>query len=1015
MYWRIGFGNASPIDGILDRKEFTLQNLLDEDELIQEVKSMNKKLVAYLSQPDILKDLLVLLTTEPETSASVERRFKYPFLACEIVCCETGPILDAMFSRDDLMGQLFSFMDGPPPLNPLLAGYFCRVVTSLLNRKTLETYLFMQKTEDLIARLVNHIGTYSIMTLLLKVINPDDVNMVILTSAQKDSVMEWLAQSGLSQQLVNKLEASFDSEIHTNAAEALIGIIAKQLGPGATSAILVQQLQSADTLHQLFVHVLSGSASALVNGLGIICELVDRTKDNTFPISPSSTTAGSPQQENSVKEDQLPPLIVSIIEHIDDFCSLLREYPPTGSMQTTFGPLSPPLGSSRLKVIEFFVQLFSTKFPQVYLHLLKSDALNACLDLFFQYKWNNFLHSSVEKMVSVILESGDEALRNKLIQGSRLVDRILEAVEENKVACSQPKGSRLGYMGFVTRMSNALLKVVTNDASARALLEGNANWQAYADGILAATNTAETRGFGPMPASVSHEENEEDELFGRAELDMEVLSNITDFKPNGGDQRFERYFFDSNDMNEDLDHLPDENENSEFPFDPDVDSEFDASGAFTADDQHGSSETRAFESQSGSSTAATGASAASEMPVWLEREIVDNSKQSSTKKAPSPQKAAQQQRGSTSPRSPDTRPSRPDPHEAQIVEDDDNDDVVLHNTADEDDREVPEEIEGFRGGSGTATTATASRSSYSASPLRNSSTTPLPTPTTTSSITVASVPNPTPSSDAWSEFTSSSANVIALIPQTPSLAPPALPPSALPLAVSVSSSPPPPLPPATTSWTASFDGVPSFEANFDEAFKSITDAAKAAQSSISGFAPTAVTAMEEKDLFGTTTDIAHASSLFDEFTRSQTSPPLSLPDPSSFSSSSSSSSSIPLPPSTTKIPSQPQPFTTSADWAAEFPSFETDGDSIMRDSTVTPPPQSSDASMNDVHPPPPNIIDSAPQLRSSISLFGTIVNQSETTPSPPTDNTSPSCVVASATAEAQQYWSHINHIEAAKE
>jgi serine/threonine-protein phosphatase 6 regulatory subunit 3 len=47
MFWKVtGFSTPSPIDQILDKDEYTLEELLDEDDLIQECKSLNGRLVA---------------------------------------------------------------------------------------------------------------------------------------------------------------------------------------------------------------------------------------------------------------------------------------------------------------------------------------------------------------------------------------------------------------------------------------------------------------------------------------------------------------------------------------------------------------------------------------------------------------------------------------------------------------------------------------------------------------------------------------------------------------------------------------------------------------------------------------------------------------------------------------------------------------------------------------------------------------------------------------------------------
>ena len=49
---------ASPVDSILDKEAYTLEELLDEDELIQECKSLNARLTAYLKQKDTVQKLV---------------------------------------------------------------------------------------------------------------------------------------------------------------------------------------------------------------------------------------------------------------------------------------------------------------------------------------------------------------------------------------------------------------------------------------------------------------------------------------------------------------------------------------------------------------------------------------------------------------------------------------------------------------------------------------------------------------------------------------------------------------------------------------------------------------------------------------------------------------------------------------------------------------------------------------------------------------------------------------------
>jgi serine/threonine-protein phosphatase 6 regulatory subunit 3 len=47
MFWKVaGFAQASPVDQILDKEEYTLEELLAESDIIQECKSLNGRLVA---------------------------------------------------------------------------------------------------------------------------------------------------------------------------------------------------------------------------------------------------------------------------------------------------------------------------------------------------------------------------------------------------------------------------------------------------------------------------------------------------------------------------------------------------------------------------------------------------------------------------------------------------------------------------------------------------------------------------------------------------------------------------------------------------------------------------------------------------------------------------------------------------------------------------------------------------------------------------------------------------------
>ncbi|KAG9549868.1 hypothetical protein KCU77_g20006, partial [Aureobasidium melanogenum] len=59
MFWRFGgYANISSIDSILEKPNVSLDELLDESDLIQELKQNNSKLIEFLREESTLQTLL---------------------------------------------------------------------------------------------------------------------------------------------------------------------------------------------------------------------------------------------------------------------------------------------------------------------------------------------------------------------------------------------------------------------------------------------------------------------------------------------------------------------------------------------------------------------------------------------------------------------------------------------------------------------------------------------------------------------------------------------------------------------------------------------------------------------------------------------------------------------------------------------------------------------------------------------------------------------------------------------
>ncbi|KAJ1018860.1 hypothetical protein NDA16_004664 [Ustilago loliicola] len=105
MFWRFGFSSVSTLETLLDKPNVTLEDVLDEDDLLQECKSQNQKLINFLRQPRIVKRLMehVVGTATVGGTGGKEWeekvKFKYPYVASEVLSCsEVWPIIDAISS-----------------------------------------------------------------------------------------------------------------------------------------------------------------------------------------------------------------------------------------------------------------------------------------------------------------------------------------------------------------------------------------------------------------------------------------------------------------------------------------------------------------------------------------------------------------------------------------------------------------------------------------------------------------------------------------------------------------------------------------------------------------------------------------------------------------------------------------------------------------------------------------------------------------------------------------------------
>jgi SIT4-associating protein SAP185/190 len=214
MFWRFGgYATISTVDTLLDKPDVSLEELLDEAELISELKQHNTKLIEYLREDHILKRLMEYVVApplineedddddadEPDSAArqsddepseekgkhdlldpedldrAEKQRSKLAYIACEILSSETWSILESIMLNEAYLRDFWAFVKRPAPLDSLQAGYFTKVNEVLFDKKTEEMLDFFKSLPDIIPSILQHIDNPMVMDLLLKIISLEKV------------------------------------------------------------------------------------------------------------------------------------------------------------------------------------------------------------------------------------------------------------------------------------------------------------------------------------------------------------------------------------------------------------------------------------------------------------------------------------------------------------------------------------------------------------------------------------------------------------------------------------------------------------------------------------------------------------------------------------------------------------------------------------------------------------------------------------------------------------------------
>ncbi|SAM04452.1 hypothetical protein [Absidia glauca] len=383
MFWRFGFHNPSAVDTLLEREDVLLEEVLEEEELLQEAKSHNQKLVNFLCQPANCEKLLHYITAnnlEEGQKYNIYRMNspcfafdRYPFLSSEIIACEIPQLIEMIIlEQKELLETFWRFLDRPnnnnssgdnvdQGLESLLASYFAKTITIFLTKQPAEMLEFIESRPENLNKILDHLDSSAIMDLLLTLVRMEEL-------PEGKGIVQWLSDGGLMDNLINRLDPSLDTEEHSIAQQCICEIIRMSQTslleqPSIGLNDLVITLKSEAVMRKLTTFMLDpnapNSTSTLINGVTIIIDLI-RHNNSDMENDPMLNSSYGYTGNNAILRPtsvSLADMLKVLAEHVMDFNQLLTDpRSVTQPIQTSIGEQI-PLGFERLKICELFAEL----------------------------------------------------------------------------------------------------------------------------------------------------------------------------------------------------------------------------------------------------------------------------------------------------------------------------------------------------------------------------------------------------------------------------------------------------------------------------------------------------------------------------------------------------------------------------------------------------------------------------------------------------------------------------------
>jgi len=415
-FWQ-EFAFPSPVDDILKKPNFTLEELLDEDDVVVDIRSQKDDLKDYLMRRESLVALLSYVVDDAAEDASAETKFRYPVVATEILTSEVDEIERELVNPNlDYLPKLFGFFQ-KEKVNHLLGNLVLRIINCLFSSRLTSMIEYMRAHPEIITSLVSHLDCTAVPEFLARII----INLE--GEYEGRGTLAWLVDNGVPTMMVERFSPEY-KHLQSDLARTLIEVI---LSSSSNSPFL-KQLYEPEMIDLLFSQVLKeGNVYGFRSGMAVMSQLLrGLAHQDDGDVIPHDATYES-----------LPIIIHKVIDKLPQLFSLLTNPPNATTATNQMGDEIKVFGFFRLAILQCFESLLGLSLPNLTRKILVEhvNLFGTILQLLFDFPTNNFCPMFVEKILGIGLGQASDEEVIEFVNGSGIVTSILlhsSLIKDNK-------------------------------------------------------------------------------------------------------------------------------------------------------------------------------------------------------------------------------------------------------------------------------------------------------------------------------------------------------------------------------------------------------------------------------------------------------------------------------------------------------------------------------------------------------------------------------------------------------